>query len=634
MSTFLDKIGSPQDLRSLTYPELDILARELRDEIIRIISINGGHLASSLGVVELTIAVHRVFDSPRDKIIWDVGHQSYAHKLLTGRRDRFSTIRNQGGLSPFPSREESPHDAFSTGHAGTSISAALGMAMARDLNHENFQVVAITGDGSLGAGMAFEAINHAGHKGTRLIVILNDNGMSISPTPGAMARLLNQVRLDSRYEYAKNKFKRITYRIPFGRWLLDMTMKAKTGFKRVLLPNAFWEQLGFLYLGPLDGHNIRDMESALIRARDHESRPMLIHVMTTKGKGHYQAEHKPIKYHGIAPYISENGNGHSSYSQVFGQTLLKLMRENSKIIAISAAMIDGTGLAPVAAEFPDRVIDVGICEQHAVTLAAGLAAQNYIPVVAIYSTFLQRAYDQIIHDVCIPRLPVVFAVDRAGIVGEDGATHQGAFDISFLTGIPGMIVASPGDENELQDMLCTAVNAGQPIALRYPRGMGLGVTLSPELHSLPLGKGSVLKQGNDVAIFALGSMVFPSLEAAALLDKKGIDAAVINARFAKPLDSALITEFAGKTPYLVTVEENILRGGFGSAILEVLSQTALQPRKIERIGLPDNFIKHGNQDISRKKYDLDAAGIARRIVAAFPSLNAGQGMVRAKNPSK
>jgi 1-deoxy-D-xylulose-5-phosphate synthase len=634
MSPFLEKINSPEDLRSLTYPELDILARELRDEIIKTISINGGHLASSLGVVELTIAVHRVFDSPRDKIIWDVGHQSYAHKLLTGRRERFSTIRHQGGLSPFPSRQESPHDAFTTGHAGTSISAALGMAMARDLSHDSFQVIAITGDGSLGAGMAFEAVNHAGHQGTKLIVILNDNGMSISPTRGAMARLLNQVRLDSRYETAKNRFKRLTYRIPFGRWLLGMTMKAKTGFKRVLLPNAFWEQLGFLYLGPLDGHNIREMEAALVRARDHESRPILIHVLTTKGKGHIQAENKPTKYHGIAPHISENGNGHSSYSQVFGRTLLRLMRENKKIVAISAAMIDGTGLAPVAAEFPDRVIDVGICEQHAVTLAAGLAAQNYIPVVAIYSTFLQRAYDQIIHDVCIPQLPVVFAVDRAGIVGEDGATHQGSFDISFLTGIPNMLVAAPGDENELQDMLFTAVSAGQPIALRYPRGMGQGVKLRPELHALPLGKGKVLKQGKDVVIFALGSMVYPSLEAAALLDKRGIDTAVINARFAKPVDSAMVMEFAGKTPYLVTVEENTLRGGFGSSILEILAQSALQSLKIELIGLPDKFVEHGQQELFREKYDLDAAGIARRIISAFPALTSKPDLVRTKNPVK
>jgi 1-deoxy-D-xylulose-5-phosphate synthase len=634
MSPILDKINSPEDLRSLSYAELDILAREMRDEIIRTISFNGGHLASSLGVVELTIAVHRVFNSPIDKIIWDVGHQSYAHKLLTGRRERFSTIRNLDGLSPFPCRQESPYDAFTTGHAGTSISAALGMAMARDLSHESFQVVAITGDGALGAGMAFEAINHTGHQGTKLIVILNDNGMSISPTRGAVSRLLNQVRLDSRYEDAKNRFKWFSGHIPFGRWVLDTTMKVKNGFKRVLLPNAFWEQLGFLYLGPLNGHNIREMEAALIRARDFESKPILIHVLTTKGKGHSPAESDATKYHGVAPHISENGNGHSSYSQVFGQTLQKLMRENKKIIAISAAMIDGTGLAAAAAEFPDRVIDVGICEQHAVTLAAGLAAQDFIPVVAIYSTFLQRAYDQIIHDVCIPQLPVILAVDRAGIVGEDGATHQGAFDISFLTGVPNMIVAAPSDENELQGLLLTAVSSHRPFAIRYPRGMGQGIPLDRETSPVPLGKAKLLKDGNDVVIFALGSMVYPALEAAALLGKQGIDAAVINARFAKPIDAAMVLEFAGKTKFLVSVEENILRGGFGSAILEILAQSGLQQVQFERIGLPDKFIEHGKQEIFRQKYDLDAAGIARRIVTAFPLLLSRQSPVQAQRRIK
>ncbi|MBN1188611.1 MAG: 1-deoxy-D-xylulose-5-phosphate synthase [Dehalococcoidales bacterium] len=624
MSAILDRINSPEDLRPLTYPELDQLARELRREIIGTISINGGHLASSLGAVELTIAVHRVFNSPHDKIVWDVGHQAYAHKLLTGRRDRFSTIRSRDGLSPFPCREESPYDAFTTGHAGTSISAALGMALARDLDRRSFQVVAVTGDGSLGAGMAFEAVNHAGHRGSKLIVILNDNGMSISPTPGAMAKLLNQVRLDARYETAKDRFKWASKRVPFGKWFLDITMKIKTGFKRVLLPSAFWEQLGFLYIGPLDGHNIREMEAALIRARDHESKPILIHILTTKGKGHAQAEKDATLYHGIAPRIAENGNGHSSYSQVFGSTLLELMHRNKKIVAVSAAMIDGTGLAPVAAKFPRRVIDVGICEQHAVTLAAGLAAQGYIPVVAIYSTFLQRSYDQIIHDVCLPHLPVVFAVDRAGIVGEDGATHQGAFDISYLTGIPNMVVAAPADENELRDMLLTAVSSGRPVAVRYPRGMAPGVAIRPEMHTLPIGKGIVLKEGSHLAVCALGSTVYPTLEAAALLQKQGIEAAVVNARFAKPLDSELVLEYARKTKRLLTVEENILRGGFGSSILEVLALSGLTGLQTGHIALPDAFIQHGKQEDFRSRYDLDAPGIARRILSAFPTLMKGQ----------
>jgi 1-deoxy-D-xylulose-5-phosphate synthase len=634
MPAILDGINSPQDLRSLDYSELDKLARELREEIIKTISINGGHLASSLGVVELTIAIHRIFNSPKDKIIWDVGHQSYAHKLLTGRKDRFATIRHEGGLSGFPSRQESPHDAFTTGHAGTSISAALGMALARDLSHESYQVVAVTGDGALGAGMSFEAINHAGHHGAKLIVILNDNGMSISPTLGAVSRVLNQVRLDSRYENAKNRMKRLFKFMPFGRSALRMSMTAKTRMKRVLLPSAFWEQLGFLYLGPLDGHNIREIESALVRARDYESRPILIHILTTKGKGHYPAENDATRYHGISPRVKEKGNGHSSYSQVFGQTLQHLMRENKKIVAISAAMIDGTGLAPAAAEFPDRVIDVGICEQHAVTLAAGLATQGYIPVVAVYSTFLQRAYDQIIHDVCLPGLPVVFAVDRAGIVGEDGATHQGAFDLTYLNSIPNMIVAAPADENELQNLLYTAVNASRPMAVRYPRGQGQGQLIQTELQNIPIGQGKILREGNDLAILALGSMVYPSLEAAELLKRQGIDAAVVNARFAKPLDAALVTALAARTARLVIVEENTLKGGFGSTVLETLSQAGLCRVETECIGLPDRFIEHGKQENFRGKFDLDASGIARRIISSFPVLAARKSQLQNQKPAK
>ena len=413
MANILDRTDSPADLKRLTQPELQELAKELRETIIKTVSSNGGHLASSLGVVELTIALHRIFSSPTDKIIWDVGHQTYAHKILTGRKQRFTTIRQFEGLSGFPSPRESPHDAFITGHAGTSISAALGMALARDLSRDNYQVVAVIGDGALGTGMAFEAINHAGHRGTKLIVVLNDNGMSISPTQGALSRLLNQVRLDSRLETAKNRVKRAFGHLPLGGRAWKLSKKAKLGLERVLLPNAFWEEMGFVYLGPLDGHNIRDLEAALTRARDFESKPVIIHVLTVKGKGYAAAEDDAVKYHGLSPSVIPGENSPSSYSQVFGQTLQRLMRENPKIVAISAAMLDGTGLASAAAEFPQRVIDVGICEQHAVTMAAGLAAQGYSPVVAVYSTFLQRAYDQIIHDVCLPGLPVVFAIDRA-----------------------------------------------------------------------------------------------------------------------------------------------------------------------------------------------------------------------------
>ena len=620
MAGILEKINSPQDLKRLKYPELSLLAEELRQEIIKTISINGGHLASSLGTVELTIALHRVLNSPQDKIVWDVGHQSYAHKLLTGRKEQFSTIRRLGGLSGFPSRQESPYDSFTSGHAGTSVSAALGIALARDLSREKYQVAAVIGDGSLGNGMAFEAINHAGHAGSKLIVVLNDNGMAISPTLGALSRLLNQVRSDSRYEKAKTRLKKMLSFFPMGKSAWRWSKSAKRGLERVILPNAFWEQMGFIYLGPLDGHNIPSLEAALTRARDFESGPVLLHVLTTKGKGFAAAEDNAVKFHGISPRPVIQENGHSSYSQVFGQTMLRLMGENEKVVAISAAMLDGTGLTDVAAKFPTRVIDVGISEQHAVTLAAGLAAQGYLPVVAIYSTFLQRSYDQIIHDVSLPNLPVIFAVDRAGIVGEDGATHQGAFDVVYLTSIPNMIVSAPKDEDELQHLLYTALKAGRPMAIRYPRGSGEGVKLNPQFRLLPVGKGEVLREGREAAILALGSMVHPALKAADILGKEGLSIGVINARFAKPLDEELILEAARQSGRLLIVEEGSLQGGFGSEVISMLSRSGLDGVKIERLGLPDSFIEHGSLEQIRDKYELNSAGIIRSFKAAFPEL--------------
>ncbi len=633
MSGILDKIQFPGDLKNLSYGELDQLSKELRIEIVKTISKNGGHLASSLGAVELTIAIHRIFSSPHDKVIWDVGHQSYSHKLLTGRKDRFSTIRQYGGLSGFPSRDESPFDAFTTGHAGTSVSAALGMALARDLKKEHYQVIAVIGDGSLGAGMAFEAINHAGHKGTRMIVILNDNGMAISPTLGAISRLLNQVRIDSRYEVAKNKVKRAVSRLPLGGSALKLSKQAKRGLERVLLPNAFWEEMGFIYLGPLDGHNIREMEAALIRARDYESKPVIVHILTTKGKGYAAAEDNAVKFHGISPCGEVKEDGRSSYSQIFGKTIQRLMRENEKIVAISAAMLDGTGLSDAFAEFPDRIIDVGICEQHAVTLAAGLATQGFIPVVAIYSTFLQRGYDQIIHDVCLQKLPVIFAIDRAGIVGEDGATHQGAFDLSYLNTIPEIIVSAPKDEDELQHLLFTAVKTGRPMAVRYPRGLGNGIKLKPELELIPVGKGEILREGSDLAIIAIGSSVRPALEAADLLKLESVECTVVNARFAKPLDSELILGIAGKNNRLVTIEENALAGGFGSSVLNLLARSGMGQPKVECIGLPDRFIEHGSPELFRSKFDLDSNGIVRRIKAAFPEFGVKEPLVSSPTSS-
>ncbi|MDO8568453.1 MAG: 1-deoxy-D-xylulose-5-phosphate synthase [Dehalococcoidales bacterium] len=617
MIGILGKVSGPADLKKLTPAELTQLAEEIRRQLVETVSQNGGHLASSLGAVELAIALHRIFNSPEDKIVWDVGHQSYAHKLLTGRRDSFSTLRQHNGLSGFPVRSESPHDAFGTGHAGTSVSAAMGMALARDLAGKEYHVVAVIGDGSLGAGMALEAVNHVGHLGTKLIVVLNDNGMSISPSVGAIARMLNKVRFSSSYEWAKRRASRTMRRLPRGEWLWRVSKWMKGRVEKILLP-SFWQELGFVYLGPVDGHNIVKLEQALARARDYETRPTIVHVVTQKGRGYPQAEDDATAFHGVSP----KGNGKRntpSYSHVFGQTLLRLLEENEKVVAISAAMIGGTGLNEAAAKFPRRVFDVGICEQHAVTLAAGLATQGYVPIVAIYSTFLQRAYDQIVHDVCLQNLPVVFAIDRAGIVGDDGKTHQGAFDISYLRSIPNMVIAAPRDENELQHLLFTAVQGGQPMAVRFPRGNGEGVAMQPDLHKLPIGKGELLREGKDLAIIAIGSMLYPALAAAEKLSGEGVECAVADARFAKPLDAGLITGLATRTHRIITIEENALAGGFGSAVEELLGSSGLSPR-IQCLGLPDRFIEHGSQEIIRSIFNLDADGIIRKIKESFPEL--------------
>ena len=615
----LDSINQPADLRGLSLDQLQTLAVELRDELVGRISVNGGHLASSLGAVELSIALHRVFDSPTDKILWDVGHQSYAHKLLTGRRDRFATIRQQGGLSGFTDPTESIHDAFVGGHASNSISAALGMALARDLSGGKYHVVAVIGDAALTGGMAVEAINHWGQVGSRMIVVLNDNGMAISPSVGALSRSLNRMRLDPRYEAAKRKARATFAHLPFGQpaWTVGKRLKGRV--KRVLIPGALWEAFGFTYVGPVDGHDIKSLEAALTRARDYETKPTFVHVITKKGKGYPPAEEDAVTFHGIAPSTVSVGNG-PSYSQVFGQTVLRLMRENPRVVAITAAMLDGTGMAPAGREFPQRVFDVGICEQHAVTLAGGLATKGFIPIVAIYSTFLQRAYDQIVHDVCIQNLPVVFAIDRAGIVGDDGRTHQGTLDLSYLGCIPGLTVAAPKDENELQHLIFTGTRANRPMAIRYPRGPGPGSALDPDLHEIAIGQGEVLRSGSDVAILALGTTVYPSLEAAQVLSEKGVDCTVINARFAKPLDADLVVETAKKVKRVLTVEENTLAGGFGSAVLQLLQARSLRDIQVRCLGIPDEFVEHASQPFLRAKYALDASGIASQIVDSFPEL--------------
>jgi 1-deoxy-D-xylulose-5-phosphate synthase len=618
-NNILDRIDRPAHLKGLGLPELEQLADEIRQLLIQTVSLNGGHLASSLGAVELSIALHRVFNSPEDKIVWDVGHQCYAHKLLTGRRDKFATLRQYGGLSGFLVRTESPHDHFGAGHAGTSVSAALGMALARDLNRLHYHVVAVIGDGALGAGMALEAINHAGHLGTKLIVVLNDNAMSISPSVGAVSRLLNLVRFHPKYEFVKREARKRVIRLPLGKPAWELSKRIKSRFESVVLPNTFWEQLGFSYLGPVNGHDIKELEKALDRARDFESKPTLVHVITKKGKGFAAAEADATRFHGMSP-SSTKASDAPSYSQVFGRTVIRLMQENKKVVAITAAMLDGTGLSQVAAEFPNRVFDVGICEQHAVTLAGGLATQGFIPIVAIYSTFLQRSYDQIIHDICMQNLPVVFALDRAGIVGDDGKTHQGAFDISYLRPIPNIIIAAPKDEEEFQHLLYTAINAGQPMAIRYPRGNGEGSPLAADFQQLPLGKSEILKEGKDLAILAIGSTVYPALAAAEMLAREDIHCTVANARFAKPVDSELIIELAASTKRLLTVEENTLAGGFGSAVLELLAEAKLEGIKAECLGLPDRFIEHGTQDLFRSVFNLDSDGIKMRIKTVFPEL--------------
>jgi 1-deoxy-D-xylulose-5-phosphate synthase len=496
------------------------------------------------------------------------------------------------------------------------------MAIGRDLLGGQNHVVAVIGDGALGTGMAFEALNHAGDLGRRLVVVLNDNGMAISPSIGALARYLSLLRLSHLYRRVETLGSRLVKRLPFGGRAWTLGKEVESRVERAMVPAAFWMQFGFHYLGPFNGHSIKELIAALESAKSSEDKPTLIHVVTKKGKGYSPAEDNPVKFHGVSP--SNSGvSAAPSYSAVFGQTLQRLMRENDKIVVITAAMLDGTGLPPVAEEFPQRVFDVGICEQHAVTLAAGLATEGFVPVVAVYSTFLQRAYDQIIHDVCIQNLPVVFAIDRAGIVGDDGRTHQGAFDLSYLRSIPIMVVASPKDEDELQHLLFTATRAGCPMAVRFPRGHGQGVPLQPELHQLPIGRGEKLRDGQDVAILAIGTTAYPALAAAEQLAMEGVECAVVNARFAKPLDSELILEEASRTKRVVTVEENTLAAGFGSAVLELLESSKMEGVRTECIGMPDRFVEHGPQGLFRSMFELDAEGVARRIRSSFPDLPFG-----------
>ncbi|GFO68334.1 1-deoxy-D-xylulose-5-phosphate synthase 1 [Geomonas limicola] len=613
MYKYLSKINQPGDLKKLTEEELSTLADEVRAFLLETVTKTGGHLASNLGCVELTIALHYCFDSPKDKIIWDVGHQAYTHKILTGRRDKFHTQRCYKGISGFPKRSESQHDAFGAGHSSTSISAGLGMAVAHSLAKDSARAIAVIGDGSLTGGMAFEALNQAGHLRKNLIVVLNDNEMSISKNVGALSSFISRKMTGGYYRSLKKEMEGVLAGIPaIGSNILSFAKKAENSLKGFLTPGTLFEALGFEYVGPIPGHDIPNLLSVLENVKNMEG-PILLHVMTKKGKGYEPAELTPDKFHGIAPVKPAGAPSKPappSYTAVFGDTLVKLGAEDPKVVAITAAMPDGTGLTPFAKRFPERFFDVGIAEQHGLTFAAGLAAEGFRPVAAIYSTFTQRAYDQVFHDICLQKLPVVLALDRAGLVGDDGPTHHGAFDISYLRHLPELTVMAPKDENELQHMVKTAVYHDRPIALRYPRGAGYGVTLDQELKAIEIGKGELLENGSDVSIVALGSTVYPALEAADLLRERGISASVVNARFVKPLDRELILAEAAKTGVLVTVEENALMGGFGSAVLELLSDEGLTEVRVKRIGIPDAFIEQGSQAQLRADLGLDGAGIA------------------------
>lgn len=610
----LETINSPCDLKKLKPEQLMPLAAEVRNFLLETVSATGGHLGSNLGTVELSIALHYCFDSPDDKIIWDVGHQAYTHKILTGRRNLFHTQRQYKGISGFPKRSESEHDAFGVGHSSTSISAGLGMAVADSLDGKRNHSIAVIGDGSLTGGMAFEALNQAGHLKKNLIVILNDNEMSISKNVGAFSAFISRKMTGRYYRDLKKEMQVLLKNIPaFGTDILQFARRAENSLKGFLTPGSLFEALGFDYLGPLDGHDLNQLIE-VFKNIDQLDGPLLVHVMTTKGKGYKPAEETPSKYHGVGAFDVATGKGAAkaavkSYTDLFGETMVQLAEEDPKIIAITAAMPDGTGLTPFSQRFPDRFFDVGIAEQHAMTFAAGLAAEGFKPVTAIYSTFVQRAYDQVFHDICLQNLPVTIAMDRAGLVGDDGPTHHGVFDISYLRHLPGMTVMAPKDENELRHMLKTAIYSGQPISLRYPRGTGYGVPLDTELKCLQLGKGEQLVDGDDLTIITIGSTVYPALQAADALKEKGIVAGVVNARFVKPLDAELILGVARRTGRIMTVEENALQGGFGSAVLELLYDNNLQDVKVRRLGLPDHYIEQGSQAQLRKDVGIDAEGI-------------------------
>ncbi|WP_288807393.1 1-deoxy-D-xylulose-5-phosphate synthase [uncultured Mitsuokella sp.] len=618
MYALLNRIEKPEDVKALTVRELEQLASELRHFIIDTVSQNGGHLAPNLGTVELTLALYSVFSFPEDKLVWDVGHQAYTHKILTGRRDAFKTLRKKGGITGFPNRSESVYDAFGVGHASTSISAALGMALARDAKGEKNQVIAVIGDGALTGGESFEALNNAGDLGTKLIVILNDNEMSIDANVGAMSEYLSRIRIAPQYARAKRDMGSLLMSIPhIGDKVYKTASHLKDGVRSVLVPGSLFEEMGFHYIGPIDGHNIALLEEVLASAKEMEG-PVLIHIHTVKGKGYKPAEQAPEKFHGVGCFDPSTGKSAKkagcapSYTSVFSKALIDLAKDRPDILAITAAMPSGTGLKAFGQAYPKRFFDVGIAEEHAMTLAAGMAAAGMHPVIALYSTFAQRAYDQLIHDVCLQNLPVTLCLDRAGLVGEDGPTHHGVFDLSYLRQMPNMCVMAPKDEEELRHMLATAIAIEGPAAVRYPRGAGLGVPLTDSLETLPVGKAEVLQEEGDIAFLAVGTMVEKAKEAAAILKEEGIEAAVVNMRFIKPLDTELLGEMARTKKLLITAEENVLAGGFGSAVAEYLANHGIEVPLL-RFGIPDRFIEQGTRRELLSLCGLQPDEMAERI---------------------
>ncbi len=626
--SLLEQINTSEDIKKLSRNELPLLATQIRNRIIEVVSKNGGHLASSLGAVELTLAIHYVFDLPRDTLIWDVGHQAYAHKLLTGRNQQFDTLRQYKGISGFTKMKESPYDGFTVGHSSTSISAGLGICYAKYLNQDDSDVISVIGDGSLTAGLAYEGLNQAGDLKRKLIVILNDNDMSISANVGALSSYLSRTFSNKYLQNMRNQFGAFLKSVPkIGDDMYHFAKRWEESFKTFVTPGMLFEAFNFDYFGPIDGHNLDHLIDILTNIKNPDS-PVLLHVTTIKGKGYEPAEKNPVYFHGVGSFAVDTGKSNKSpdplpsYTQVFGSHMVRFAKTNEKIVAVTAAMPEGTGLTEFSKLYKDRFIDVGIAEQHAVTFSAGLASKGLKPVVAIYSTFLQRAYDQILHDVCIDAHPVVFAIDRGGVVGEDGPTHHGLFDFSYLRSMPNMTIMSPMDENEMARMLLTAINHDGPIALRYPRGKGQGVEIQEDVKPVEIGRARVVHENydhgndqlNDLMIIAIGQSVFEAVIAAKQLAQKGITAMVINARFVKPLDSALFLEKADKIKKIITVEEHMLAGGFGSAVLEMYADNGLTNLEFRRIGIDNKFVEHGPQALLKKDYGIDAAAI---VAAGF-----------------